>query len=358
MEEKTSDDDDDDENGAGSELKDAAETPLAQPSTNEHTFTQPLRSVFSPPDSEERESIFSRIQRDEEREEEEEEEDCGGDSAGSTASSAPSLSTTPVVPEEFATLGASCDRFQSSSSLPAAVRSNTVETREPLPNESLTRLGSSAVSQMEETLKSAIHATQLLFKHTPPPEHTQINPAPTILDTNEAEIEAAQALSGLKAASVTSRRALAEDSLVEKAVENGQHESKDAPSLEGPVLIPDSFELSSLTDRQSHSDNQTNEEEDYERPQPQARMMAYSAFTLDNIGYMKTSMATPHRVSSSTQREHRYTGVREMSGGLEESLENGQSLADFIDGPSDTRRNSPRNRWKEDGPSQFGSRSD
>ena len=360
------------DNSTASEVvTDEIDTPLAE-LTTEHTFTQPLNTIqcTTTPESERSRKYFSSVDQDEEEEEDDDDEDCSmresgkSDSSDSTTNSLPSLSTTPVVPQEFTTLGESWDRSRPSV--------EELKINDAGETQSLTKLSSSAVSQtgpLEDTLKSAVHVTQLLMGHTAP-EQIPIEPAPTILNTNTAEIESTQALIGLTAAAFSGNVALEvphDMTTEEKTVENGEkRESEDFPSLQAPPMFPDSFELTSLTNRHSHNKSDMTQENDRgdgsEFLQPRRpRSMAFTAFNVDNVGYVKTSMATPHRVGGSTHRDDEGRSLNhsahKMNRGLlvDESSENGRSLADFIDRSSDTR-NGPQNRWKLKGPGQFGYR--
>ena len=349
---------------------DETATPLADRSTKE-VFTKPLDSVHGQEDEHSRASFFADDTQPHEEEEGEEELGIGGGmlrigSADSSTGSQPSLSSTPIVSEHLTVESQSADTPQSYF----ARTTDVVEMRETLPNESLTELSSSDLSQtghLEETLKSAMQVTQVLLGHTPP-EHIEIEPVPIISTTNDATIESTQALLDLTAASLTGN--VVPGTQEEKPPEDASesvHTGYVPP--QGPPMIPDSFELSSLTTRQSRGDTRhasgDNEQEfDFSEHslQPRARASAYSAFSLDNVGYVKTGMATPHRVgSSAAKEEERGSGYQPMiesnsrrmpSGNSDESR---QSLADFIDRPSGVRRG-PQSRLKQRGPNKIGSR--
>ena len=302
----------------------------------EHAFRHP-RGSDRGVDGKLSQVFFSTVQEDTQPsgdDEEEDEEEEGGDS---TTSSAPSLSTTPVIP----------DRYPGDRNTSPLLLSRD-RMRETLPNDSsTTELGSSVVSgHLEETLKSAVHVTQLLLGHTAP-EQIQIEPVPTIIGTNEAEIESARALQGLTAASFAGQATLrGPHDVLEETVNNGREEKEeDSAPPQGPPTFPDALQLPSRTsgDEQGMSTSP-------EWPRP--RSMAQSAFTLDNVGYVKTGMATPHRVGGgSAEGRERYTTSSRGSPGNR----NGGSLVDFIDRPSDTR-NSTQNRLKPRVPDIFGPR--
>ena len=326
-------------------------------SATEHSFSQPLRGPCRV-DGETFEECFSTIREDsgdDDEEEEEEEEEEGGDS---TTSSVGSLSTTPVVHERIVKVDNTVESASSSSSFAALSRDETMG--ETLSNDSsaAVELGSSTVSaHLEDTLKSAVHVTQLLLGHHTPPEHIQIESVPTILATNEAEMESSRALSGLTAASFAGQTALGVPhlNLPEETANNGQEEKEeDFATPQGPPTFPDSFQLSSRTGSGGELSSGNGEGFSTSPEWPRARSMAQSGFALENIGYVKTGMATPHRVGGGGGggglrhgREERLE--RFIGGGSPDNRngENGQSLADFIDRPSDTGNNSTQNRFRQ-----------
>ena len=308
--------------------------------TTEHTFTQPLGSVERVHLSGDFFQVTQPSGDEEEEEDDDEEED--EEEGGSTTSSVPSLSTTPLVPEGVCD-PATAMNLESSSSLTTLL--STEEVRETLPDDSVStlKLSSSAVSHsghLEDTLKAAVHVTQLLMGHTPP-EHIQIEPVPTIFGTNEAEIETTQALRGLNAASFAGQAVLGTQSLdiAPEAPENSeQGNEEDAQVPQGPPTFPDSLQLlSSRTAGQSSSGGVATGDHQTLGTSPEWRpgSMARSAITLENVGYVKTGMATPHRVGrgSTRNREERETRFASSGGSPgNRGVENGgQSLADFID---------------------------
>ena len=325
--------------------------PLSDLATK-HTFLQPLRGE-SGEEGEDSQLLFSTLQKvtrqscDEEEEEEEED---------SNTSSVASLSTTPVAPDIPEEVYETENTLQSSS---AALSRD--ETRRETSNDSSTvELGSSAVSRhLEDTLKSAVHVTQLLLGQHTPPEQVQIKPVPTITGTNEAEIESAHALRGLTAASFAGQTALGIRPPPEETTNNGEQErEEDSAPPQGPPTFPDALELPSRSGRAGEisSDNGQSFSTSPEWPRP--RSMAQSGFAMENVGYVKTGMATPHRVGGGglgERREERRERYTIMSSGRSPDNQNGESLADFIDRPSDAV-NSAQNRLKQRGPGLLGPR--
>ncbi|CAI7994487.1 UV radiation resistance-associated protein [Geodia barretti] len=338
-------------------------------SATELAFSRGPRRV----DGEISEECFSTIREDiqpsgdDDEEEEEEEEEEGGDS---TTSSVVSLSTTPVVHERFVKVDSTPESASSSS---FAALSGDESMGETLSNDSsaAVELGSSTVSaHLEDTLKSAVHVTQLLLGHNTPPEHIQIESVPTILAANEAEMESARALRGLTAASFAGQTALGVPhlNLPEETANNGQEEKEeDFATPQGPPTFPDSFQMSSRTGEKTCGELSSGNGEGFSTsPEwPRVRSMAQSGFALENIGYVKTGMATPHRVGGGGgggggglrhSREERLE--RFIGGGSPDNRngENGQSLVDFIDRPSDTGNNSTQNRFRQRLPDLLGPR--
>jgi hypothetical protein len=265
-----------------------------------------------------------------------------GLSGSSSISSLPSLSMTPVVPEDFAT------SIESGATMQSMLTdgSNVDKAKETA---SVTEHSNKVVAQvgsLEETLKSAVHVTQVLLGH-PPQEDIQIKPAPAISSINDAEIESTQAVLSLTGDSLMGGNKMVEKSqeTTENTRENGEHENvDDSLPPQGPPLIPDSFNISPLINRKSRAENHMTDE-DYNSSyhlQPRARSMAYSAFASDSGGYIKTGMATPHRVGGTqTAQSSRFLpAIREPPAGKNEDC--GQSLADFIE---DVNRG-PQTRWK------------
>ena len=83
--------------------------------------------------------------------------------------------------------------------------------------------------------------------------------------------------------------------------------------------IPDSVTLSSLITRQSRRDTHRASELEFDLSehsmQPQPHASAYSAFSLDNVGYFKIGMTTPHRVGgSAAKKEGRGSGYHPRIG--------------------------------------------
>ena len=276
------------------------------------------------------------------------------ESAGSSSvSSLPSLSTTPIVTEDLATSGESSVTTEPM----LTVRSNAGQAK-GTPTPSVMEYGSSDMSQvgtLEETLKSAMHVTQVLLGH-PSQEDIHIEQAPTISGINDDDIKSTQAVLSLTSASLMGNQMVEKSQeSTDDTQENGEHEVEDDLLPQGPPLIPDSFNLSPLINRKSRRDNHLTDEEynSSDWPQPRGRLMAYSAFTSDSGGYIKTGMATPHRVGSTPTGEsgRQLSVIREPPAG--ENDDCGQSLADFIDRPMDVKRGS-QHRWKH-GPNRIGS---
>ena len=374
---------DNQENDQVDSVEDETEMPLAD-LTTEHNFIQPqsnkqTRDAIHPP-------YFPTIPEDALFSGEEENVVLKRQSEStdeSTNNSLPSLSTTTLVVEEIAPTDEGGLTF-TAPPLTGSIEDNTVE--EAIPDgevtSSVSHMGNmeetlksiedntveeaipdgeitssvSHMGNMEETLKSAVHMTHVLLGHAQP-EDIHIEPAPTICSN---EIQSTQALLDLTTASFIKTRAEGESQDAEgesqDAVgdpkENGRHEAIEHPLPQGPPMIPDSFELSPLSGRLSSRDNEIGDEYSSDQPQSRSRALAYSAFTTDNA-YIKTGMATPHRVGSlqTKEKESRRPPVIHELGANDE---NGQSLADFIDRPSDIKR-SPPNRWKL-GPNRVDSR--
>lgn len=340
---------DNQENDQVDSVEDETEMPLAD-LTTEHNFIQPqsnkqTRDAIHPP-------YFPTIPEDALSLGEEENVVLKRQSEStdeSTNNSLPSLSTTTLVVEEIAPTDEGGLTF-TAPPLTGSIEDNTVE--EAIPDGEITS-SVSHMGNMEETLKSAVHMTHVLLGHAQP-EDIHIEPAPTICSN---EIQSTQALLDLTTASFIKTRAEGDSQdaegeskdAVKDPKENGRHE---AIVPQGPPMIPESFKLSPLSGRLSSRDNEIGDEYSSDQPQSRSRALAYSAFTTDNA-YIKTGMATPHRVGSlqTKEKESRSPPVIHELGANDE---NGQSLADFIDRPSDIKR-SPPNRWKL-GPNRVDSR--
>lgn len=340
---------DNQENDPVDSVEDDAETPLAD-LTTEHNPTQPQsnKQIRDPPyfptipedtlSSGEEESVVLKHQNE---------------STDEPTNNRPTFSTTPSVVEEIAPTDEGGLTFNPPP-LASSIEDSTVEGA--IPDGEI----SSSVSHMgnmEETLKSAVHMTHVLLGHAQP-EDIHVEPAPTMCSN---EIQSTQALLDLTTASFTKTRAEGESQdaegelqdAVEDPKENGQHEVIEHPLPQGPPLIPDSFDLSPLSGRLSSRDNEIGGEYSSDQPQSRSRALAYSAFTTDNA-YIKTGMATPHRVGSLHTKKDKGSRLSPVIHELGANDENGQSLADFIDRPSDIKR-SPPNRWKS-GPNRVDSR--
>ena len=333
--------------------RDDSETPLAD-ETTEHTFTQSFGALNEASrrwsvEAQHPQLYFSTIHEDTPPSGDED----GGASDGrlsgsaedSNTSGSPSLSTTPIVTDEreLGSRGLAMNQ-------PFSNQLNSAVDDDRHPSDSVMGLSSSAtqVGSLEETLKSAMHVTQVLLGHTPP-EHIQIEPAPMICSTNEAEIESTQALLNLTTASFMggNQRVKESPELTADARETSPQGAKEELA-QGPQRIPDSIELSLLSNRQSRGSNLATEDDHAfsNLPLTRPRAMAYTTYTMDG-GYMKTGMATPHTVGSSSERKRHQeslypsTVTHESRGGSAENEEDGQNLADFIDGPSELH-----NRWR------------
>lgn len=340
------------ENDSVDSGKDDTETPLAD-QTTKHNFTQPqsnkpTREALQPPHFPTilEDTLSSGEEVVPKRQSESADDERGHSSFPIAPSVVKEIATTDEGGLTFNPTPLTSSIEESTLTVVSSFEESTVKGA--MPDGGITS-SVSHMGNMEETLKSAVHMTHILLGHAQP-EDIHIEPAPTICST---EIESTQALLDLTTASFTKNRAEeeAQDAVVGPK-ENGQHEVIEHPLPQGPPMIPDSFELSPLAGRLSRGDNDIKDEESSLQPQFRSRTLAYSAFSTDNA-YIKTGMATPHRVGSSQaeDKETRLPHVIHESGANDE---NGQSLADFIDRPSDIKR-SPPNRWKL-GPNRVDSR--
>ena len=332
-------------------------TPLTNLTTG-HTFSHPLTSVGQV-ESHHSPNFFSAIHEDTQPSGDDEEDDEGG--GDSTTSSVHSLSTTPLIPDRMTEVCDTAATLKSTSPPLLAALSEEGERKETPSNDPSTlKLSSSARSQpghLEETLKSAVHVTQLLMGHASPAQ-IQIQPVPTIFSSNEVEVESAQALRGLTVASISGEAELdtLDSTSMPEAAENGQQVTEEDHAVpQGPPTFPDSLQLSSHVSGQfGGRENATNHQTAFSTSPEwtfRPRSMAQSSVRLENIGYVKAPMATPHKVGgvSTQSREESETRFVSSGGSLgSRSVENGESLADFIDKPSGGGTQNRLKQWNPD----------
>ena len=337
------------------EERENMETPLAE-QASDHTFTpqmgRPSRLVVEPhsspplqsqPQSQSplpgrnlplplpSESVWSRGRHRRQGEEEEvEAEDV------STSDETLSLSSTPVVPD---------DQMYISF---AHVARNWAQDQKGGP-ESPSVSPAARVGSLEETLKSAVHATQALLNHSPP-QHLQTEPTPTPMGCRTGA-EATQAFLSLSTFSFSETKEPATS-----CSPNKQHLEPNSPqgAPHGPTLIPDSIELSYLNHRGLGVNRDREKQEAVQRftdfSQHGNHTVAYRSYAMES-GYIKTGMATPHIIEPASRNQAqmgRGGTIIETTLSLSGEPDIPQSLDDFIDAPLErVPVHAHRKRWRQ-----------
>ena len=332
------------------EEREIMETPVAD-QASDHTFTPqigrpsrsmvdpytnpppqslsplPAQNLLLPPLSE---SVWSKgrhQQQGEEREEEPEEV--------STTDEIHSLSSTPVGPD---------DQIYTSFTDTARDRAQVHKDGPDFPFVSPIARG----GNLEETLKSAVHATQALLNHSPP-QHLQTEP--TAIPTGcRTGAEATQALLSLSTFSFSETKEPA------TSCHPDQQHSEPSSLLgvpQGPTLIPDSIELSLLNHRELGESRDQEKQEEVQMftnfSQRGNHTVAYRSYAMES-GYVKTGMATPHIIEPALRNQ---TQVGREGRTIENTLslsgepDRPQSLNDFIDAPLErVPVHAHRKRWR------------